>query len=275
MAVAGAETPAARIVSTSPSITETLFAIGLGERVVGVSVYCRYPAAVVALPKVGTFLSPNVEIIARLRPDLVLLEPGSTTAATQLQALGVRTAVVGSGHNLEGVFRVVREIGVAAGVDARATELVARIEATLGRVKAAVAGRGSRRVLIIVGRRTGTLADIVAVGSGSHLSELAAIAGGTNVLANVAVPYPRISMETLISLSPEVIVDLEAMGDNPADAEQRARAAEDLWRRQSLVRAAREGQVHVTYDQAFVVPGPRIVDVARQFAQWLHGVTVS
>ena len=62
----------ARIVSTSPSITETLFALGLGDRVVGVSTYCRYPAAVAALPKVGTFLKPDAETIARLKPDLVV-----------------------------------------------------------------------------------------------------------------------------------------------------------------------------------------------------------
>ena len=62
--------------STSPSITETLFALGLGDRVVGVSTYCRYPAAVAALPKVGTFLKPDAETIARLKPDLVFVHKG-------------------------------------------------------------------------------------------------------------------------------------------------------------------------------------------------------
>ena len=66
----------ARIVSTSPSITETLFALGLGDRVVGVSTYCRYPPAVAALPKVGTFLKPDAETIARLKPDLVFVHKG-------------------------------------------------------------------------------------------------------------------------------------------------------------------------------------------------------
>src|SRR5260221_6540921 len=68
----------ARIVSTSPSITETLFALGLGDRVVGVSTYCRFPAAAAKLPKVGTFLKPDAELIAGLRPDLVIVHEVST-----------------------------------------------------------------------------------------------------------------------------------------------------------------------------------------------------
>ena len=77
-APAGAQPQAipARIVSTSPSITETLFALGLGDRVVGVSTYCRFPAEVATLPKVGTFLKPDAEMIARLKPDLVFVHAG-------------------------------------------------------------------------------------------------------------------------------------------------------------------------------------------------------
>ena len=82
-----------RIVSTSPSITETLFALGLGDRVVGVSTYCRFPPAVATLPKVGTFLKPDAETIARLKPDLVFIHAGPNTVAAQLARLGLKTAV--------------------------------------------------------------------------------------------------------------------------------------------------------------------------------------
>ena len=83
--------------STSPSITETLFALGLGDRVVGVSTYCRYPAAVAALPKVGTFLKPDAEMIARLKPDLVFVHKGPNNVLAQLGTLGIKTAVVDRG----------------------------------------------------------------------------------------------------------------------------------------------------------------------------------
>lgn len=261
----------ARIVSTSPSITETLFALGLGDRVVGVSTYCRYPPAVAALPKVGTFLKPDAETIARLKPDLVFVHKGPNNVLTQLGTLGIKTAVVDRG-SLPSVFATIRQISTAANVADRGERLVSDLNAGLDRVKASVAGRTPRKVLIIVGRRTGTLTDIIAVGPGSYLHGIATIAGGSNVLASTTLEYPRISMETVISLAPDVIVDVGEMGESPADSDRRRQITEGLWRSRTLVKAVRDGGVHAVHDEAFVVPGPRIVEVARTMARWLHGV---
>jgi iron complex transport system substrate-binding protein len=272
VAAQGQQAPG-RIVSTSPSITETLFALGLGDRVVGVSTYCRYPSSVAQLPKVGTFLKPNPEIIARLHPDLVFVQAGPNTAGSQLTALGLKYAVVNPGA-LASVFTTIHQIASAAGVNERGDRLVADLNAQLDRVKAAVAARPPKRVLIVVGRRTGTLTDIVAVGPGSYLHDIAAIAGGVNVLATVSMEYPRVSMETIITLEPDVIIDVGEMGESPADSERRRQNTEALWQRQTLVKAVREHAVHAVNDEAFVVPGPRIVVVARTMAEWFHGARV-
>jgi len=263
----------ARIVSTSPSITETLFALGLGDRVVGVSTYCRFPPAVATLPKVGTFLKPDAETIAHLKPDLVFIHAGPNTVAAQLARLGLETAVVDRG-SLSSVFATIQQISAAAGVPARGERLLADVNAGLDRVKASVAGRAPRKILIVVGRRTGTLSDIIAVGPGSYLNDIAAIAGGSNVLASASLEYPRISMETVISSAPDVIVDVGEMGESPADSDRRRRITEGLWQSQTLVKAVREGGLHAVNDEAFVVPGPRIVSVATAMARWLHGVEV-
>src|SRR6187397_3078347 len=108
-----------RIVSTSPSITETLFALGLGDRVVGVSIYCRYPEAVNRLPKVGSFLKPDTERIVRLDPDLVIVHAGPHTVPAQLATMHIRTATVDKG-TLDGIYASIRTIGRAAGVPDRA-----------------------------------------------------------------------------------------------------------------------------------------------------------
>src|SRR5580698_2314968 len=84
----------ARIVSTFPSITETVFALGAGDRVVGVSNYCRYPAAVLSLPKIGTYTKPDPEKIALLRPDLVIIQKTAAGLADRLSALGIPQATV-------------------------------------------------------------------------------------------------------------------------------------------------------------------------------------
>lgn len=266
----GAEVPS-RIVSTSPSITETLFALGLGDRVVAVSRYCRHPAEVAALPKVGTFLQPDVELIARLGPELTIVHPGPNGVERRLTTLEIPFITVERG-SLASVFSSIRIIGAAARIPDRANALVAALEARLDRVRAAVAGRRPQRVLIIVGRRPGTLTDLVAVGRRSYLSDLAAIAGGANVLSGDGLPeYPRISMETVIRLAPDAIIDAGDMGDTPEERRSRQAITEGLWKRQQLD-AARAGRVHAVISDAFVVPGPRVVEATETMARWLHGI---
>lgn len=258
-----------RIVSTSPTVTETLFALGLGDRVVGVSRYCRYPPAVTALPKIGTFLRPDAELIARLTPDLVVMHESHTTTAERLKALSIRYITVERG-TLASVFSNIRDIGAAAGVTDRATALVRDLEQQLAGVRKSVAGRPPRRVLIVVGRRTGMLTDIVAAGPGTYLHELIGIAGGVNVIDDPKLPeYPRISLETVIRLKPDAIIDAADMGDEIDAA--RIRATEVMWSTQPLVKAAGI-RVHGVGDQTFVTPGPRVIDVARRLARLVHGV---
>jgi iron complex transport system substrate-binding protein len=269
---AHAATPA-RIVSTSPSITETLFALGLGDRVVGVSRFCRYPEEALKLPKVGTFLKPDAELIAGLRPGLVIVHAGPNGIERQLNVLRIPFVAVERG-TLASVYSSIRTIGEAAGVTERATGLIARLEQDLGRVRSAVAGRAPRRVLLIVGRQSGTLTDLIAVGRDSYLSDLVTLAGGVNVLADPGLPeYPRISMETVIRLAPDVIIDDGEMSDTTEDRRRRSAATLRLWKA-APVDAARGDRVYTVPSEAFTVPGPRVVEVAETLAMWLHGVTV-
>jgi iron complex transport system substrate-binding protein len=260
-----AAAPPARIVSTSPSITETLFALGLGDRVVGVSEYCRFPPAAQKLPKVGSFLKPNVESIARLLPDLTFVHSASDDVAPSLDALHLRYVVVDR-STTSSVFSAIRQIGGAAGVPDRAEALVRRLEDGLAAVRARAAGRPRRRVLFIIGRRAGTLADLVAVGRDEYLNDLIELAGGINVMASDGVPaYPRISMETVIRLDPDVILDTVDMGDTDADRSARVAINHRLWLAYPLLSAVRTDRVHNATIDPLVVPGPRIVEAA----EWL------
>jgi iron complex transport system substrate-binding protein len=257
-----------RLVSTSPSITETLFALGLGDRVVGVSTYCRYPEAALRLPKVGSFMRPDAELIARLRPDLVIVHAGPHTVPQQLSTLGIVSIVVDRG-TLAGVYSSIRAVGAAAGVGERAARLVAELETRLAAVRRTAQTRAPRKVLVVVGRQPGTLGDLIAVGRGSYLHDLVTIAGGTNVLDDPRLPeYPRISMESVIRLDPDVIIDAGDMGDTEAEHRRREPATLRLWRQQPHVRAAQSAGVHAVTSDAFVVPGPRVVDAAETLARW-------
>lgn len=260
----------ARIVSTSPSITETLFALGLGDRVVGVSSFCRYPAAAARLPKVGSFLRPDTELIARLRPDLVIVHAGPHNVPGQLSGLGIASITVDRG-TLAGVYASIRAIGAAADVRDRATRLITELERRLAAVRAEAAKGPPKKVLVIVGRQPGTLSDLVGVGRGSYLNDLVKVAGAVNVLDDPRLPeYPRISMETVIRFEPDLIVDAGDIGETEEDHRQRQPITERLWRQQQMqVKAARANGIRAVTSDAFVVPGPRVVEVAETLARWL------
>jgi len=260
----------ARIVSTSPSITETLFALGLGDRVVGVSTFCRFPPEVATLPKVGTFLEPEAELIAALRPDLVVVHEVSTGIDRKLASLRIPFVIVDRG-TLTSVFSSIRQIAAAAGVPARGDSLVADIERRLEAVRRAGAAAPRPRVLFIIGRRPGTLADLVAVGAGSYINDLIEIAGGQNVLAIKGQPeYPRISMETVLRLDPEVIVDTVDMGETEAERRLREPINERLWRAYGTLTAVKTRRLHAATTDALVVPGPRVVEAAEWVAALLR-----
>jgi iron complex transport system substrate-binding protein len=267
--LAAGGTPPRRIVSTAPSITETLFALGLGDRVVGVSQYCRHPAAARALPKVGSLLRPDVETIARLAPDLVLTGTRADGFEGRLRAVGLRFANADRGTGLAGVYETIQAIADAAAVPDRGRALVADIQGRLAAIRAEGRRLPHPRVLLIVGRRPGTLSDIVAVGRQAYLGELIDLVGGTNVLDDPALPeYPRISLETVVRLRPDVIIDTGDMGEDAPERERQAVANRALWRADALVSASGIRRIHAATADALVVPGPRVVEAA----QWLRGL---
>jgi iron complex transport system substrate-binding protein len=245
----------ARIVSTFPSITETLFALGAGDRVVGVSNYCRYPVAALSLPKIGTYTKPDPEKIALLRPDLVIIQKSAAGLADRLSALGIAHAEVKIG-SLADVYSMIGEIGRAVGLGQNAEKLNKDIRSRLDTVRKDTSGRDRPTVLIIVGRTPGMLTNLVAVGPGAYLGELLEIAGGRNVLSESAISYPHISLETIVRLNPDVILDLSLMGDANIQ-EERLRQP---WLSHQELSAIQNSKIFGLASEPLVTPGPRVVD---------------
>jgi ABC-type Fe3+-hydroxamate transport system substrate-binding protein len=271
--VGSASSAPARIVSTSPSITETLFALGLGNRVVGVSTFCRFPPQAAKLPKVGTFLKPEAELIAGLRPDLVVVHEVSSGIDRKLASMRIPYTVVERG-TLASVFSSIRRVATAAGEPARGETLVADLERRLRALRSATSSLPRVRALFIIGRRPGSLTDLVTVGPGSYINDLIEIAGGQNVLAINGQPeYPKISMETILRLDPEVIVDTVDMGETEAERSRRQPINEKLWTAYPMLSAVTTKRLHAATTDALVVPGPRVVDAAEWVASLLRDRT--
>jgi iron complex transport system substrate-binding protein len=260
---------ALRIVSTAPSSTETLYALGLGDRVAGVSQYCHYPPEARRKTNVGSYLRPNAETVLALRPDLVIVQKVPSSPKQVLARLGLNVLEVEHG-NLATTLETMERIAAAAGVPERGRSLRQRIENELRRIADVTKTLPRRDVLFVVGREPGSLRGLIAVGSGSYLNELFSIAGARNAFEDAATPYPKISLEEVLSRNPDVILDMGDMADTAQVTPAQMRAVEALWARQPALRAVRERRVHAIASDIYVVPGPRVVDAALSFARMIH-----
>ena len=255
-----------RIVSTTPSVTEILFAMGLGDRVVGVSQHCHYPPEALQRPKVGSYLRPNVEVIVGLKPDLVILQAKvPDSVAGQLQRVKLPVFEVEHG-DLESMFSGIRALASRCGVPERGAKLEAEIRARLDAVRQRTSALPRRSLVFIVGRTPGRLDGLIAVGKGSYLNELIAIAGGVNALAGSALPYLKVSLESVMGLNPDVLVDMGDMAETVGVTETHKQEVVALWRQ----RASLTARVYAVASDIFVVPGPRVAEAAEAFAQMLH-----
>lgn len=253
-----------RVVTLTPSLTELVAALGAQDRLVAVSDYCDYPEAVKALPRVGSFLSPAIERILSLQPDLVLLDGVQGDAAAMLKQAGTHAVAVPM-QDLAQVRAAFTRVGEQLGDrQARASELVADLDRQIAAVSARVASQAKRKTLFVVDRQIGSLRGLVVAGPGSYLDELVRLAGGQNVFADMGPRYAKVATEAIEERQPEVILD--AVHTDPAGAA--ARRAD--WNELRAVAAVRDGRVHVLANRMFVTPGPRLGEALRQIADLLH-----
>ncbi len=243
--------------------------MGLGDRVVGVTTYCHYPPEATKKTKIGNYLNPNVEVIVSLRPDLVIAEVSGVRRPEKLSSLRLNVLEIDD-SSLAGIYASIAKIGQAAGVPDRAAALTAKMRASLDLIRRKTAPFPRRKILFIVGRTPGRIEDLVAAGRGAFLNELMEIAGGRNVFGDSPAGYAKIGLEELLARNPEVIVDMGEMSDTVGVTEARKRAVVALWGRYPNLAAVRAGRVFAVASDIFVVPGPRVVDAAREFARMLH-----
>jgi iron complex transport system substrate-binding protein len=269
--VRGAQAQPQRIVSTSPSITEALFALGLGPRVVGVSNYCEYPPPVLNLPKVGTYLRPDPELIARLQPDLVIVHKLPNELTNRLTALHIAFAEVDRGA-LQDMYSEILQIGRATGIALQARDLVKRLQDRMNQIRRQSQGKPGSTVVFVIGRAPGTLSNLVVVGRDAFLDELIETAGGKNLIAaESAAAYPHIALETILRLNPDVIIDMGDMGTSLEERQKKVDVSQALWRQVADLQAVRNHHVYSISSTSFVVPGPRAVEAAATLFEILHG----
>ncbi|MCS6927798.1 MAG: cobalamin-binding protein [Candidatus Binatia bacterium] len=257
---AAGELVSPRIVSLAPSVTETVFALGAGEHVVGVCTFCDFPAAVERIRRVGSYVAPNVEAIVATAPDVVIgVPPNNPAALAALTRLGIRVVVV-QVETLAQIETAMRTIAREAGREAAGETLVAQLRHRLAATRARLAGAPTRRVLMVVGQN-----PLIAVGHGTFLDELITLARGHNIAAETGQPWPRVSVEFILAKQPEVIID-GSMGSEEQAKEQPL----GLWRHFPFLPAVHSGRLYGRRLHTLLRPGPRLADGLEELARLIH-----
>ncbi len=241
-----------RIVSAAPSVTETLFALGLSERVVGRTRYCTHPPAVAEIPSIGALVDLNTERLRALRPDLVLVAGQSRLISERLDHADMRYASAPD-VTLDDLFTMFDMFGEVAGARAAADVLARGVRDELDRVTARFTGAPSRRVLLLIGVLSDPPTPPFVAGPGSFYDDLLRRAGHRNAV-QVGL-FGAISFEAIHAADPDVIIELDP------DGAARPKGAADalrVWRQLPRIRAVSEGRVHVLTGGQHYLLGPRI-----------------
>jgi iron complex transport system substrate-binding protein len=247
--------PPYRIISLIPAVTEMLFALGAGHRVVGVSSFDRFPPEVAKIQKVGALLDPDLERILSLQPDLVVVYHTQSDLRKQLERAKV-PAYTYSHAGLRDVTSTLRSVGNRIGVADRAAKLASDIESRIDAIRRMSAQGPRPRTLIVFGRENYALRGIYASGGLGFIHDMVTAAGGQNVFADMKREAVQATTELILARRPEVILELRA--DPIAPDEEKKELA--VWRQLASVPAVANRRVHIIADPRTVIPGPRVVE---------------
>ena len=258
----GIEKAPERIVSHVPGITEILFALGLEEKVVGVSDYCDYPEAAKAKPKIGGFFNPSIENIIALNPDLVLTNGDVEYLMTQLNVLGIRFIVL-KPKDIDGILRDIKLVGEVTGAGRKAEEVIRDMQDRMLRVSIKV--KDVPKVKVFYTFATTDLNNPWTAGPGSFVDSLITVAGGENIAAKALAPWVQFSIEEVIAADPQVIIVDASHGS--AVTPIAGLKQHPVWQKMTAIK---QGRIYPIDGDLVNRSGPRIVQGLEEIAKIIH-----
>jgi iron complex transport system substrate-binding protein len=251
-----------RLISLSPSNTEIAFALGLAERIVGVTEYCNYPPEAQEKELIGGFATPNIERIVELEPDLILASTIHEEAVTQFEALGIPVLVIESATLIE-LYTSISLMAELTGVTGVGEALITSMQSRIGAVEEQVASiPEAERVRVYYEVYSDPL---MSAGKQAFINEIITLAGGINIFADIDESYPQISAEVVAERQPQVILYPDYHGT--ADLVLESMVDRPGW---SSIPAVEESKVYAASDDAFARPGPRVVEAVEEAARLFY-----
>ena len=249
-----------RIVSLAPSITETLYYLGLGDRVVGVTQFSYYPPEATLKPKVGSYVDVNVEKILTLSPDLVIgtMDGNEPEKVYLLEEAGIPVFVINP-RNVRQAVETVATVGHVCGISEKGAALSLQLSKRVDDIIAKIRGREKPLVFLQI-----NLKPIMTVNRNTYIHDLIELAGGENITKDEPITYPRISLEEVIQRKAEVIIIIFMERDGQFEQ------AKLEWQRWTTIPAVKNGRVHLVNPDIIDQPSPRVVEGLEALARLFH-----
>lgn len=261
-----------RIVSTLPSSTEMLFAVGAGDQVVGVTRFCKFPPEAQEKTIIGGLLDINYEIIYSLNPDLAVIQAGEGENKTMFEKMKIPVLEIET-RSMDGIIKSIRDIGAAVGRIKEAEEVAGNIERKIQFIEDKVSALNKPRVLVTFLRPVGDgeIHDVYIAGNHTFFNDVIKIAGGQNAYEGYrVVTSPVVNAEGIIQMNPDVIIEL--MGDLPQKDFSVEQALKD-WGMLSDLSAYKNKRIYIMDKQYAGIPGPRITMTLDEVARYVHPET--
>jgi len=250
----------ARIIPLAPSITEILYYLGLGDRVLGVTEYSNYPPEAALKPSIGSYVNPNIEKIISLSPDLVIgTKDGNLPASVSLLEEAKIPVYVINPRNVKDVISTIRDIGSLCGVSDRAGQLADVLQKRLDLIETLVSKGQKPNVFLQI-----NVSPIMTVNGTTFQNDLIRLAGGINISAGEPITYPRISIEEVIRKRPDIII-ITAMG-NEGEFEK----AKEDWMKWPSIPAVKNNRVFLVNPDLIDRPSQRMIDGLEALARLIH-----
>ena len=257
-----------RIISLAPNITEILFALELGDKVVAVSNYCDFPTETLALPKVGGFVNPNLEAIISLQADLVILPAKQHRTITQLQHLNIPVLTVRSA-TLVDIKEAIIAIGQRTTHQHQTKELLNAFKNKINFVTKKINSLSRPTVMVSLGNNSNSeqINTVYIAGQNDFYNDLISLAGGVNVYQDSRLSVPSLSIEGIIQLNPDIIIDIyPEASDHNVDLQQ----VRQRWQSLKHINAVKNGHIYIIEESYATIPGPRVTLLLEQFARFIH-----
>lgn len=257
-----------RIITLAPSITETAFALGLGEKIIAVTDYCDYPPETNDLPKVGGFINPNLEAIVGLQPDLVILLVEHQKIVEQLHQLNIPSFVVDN-RTLSGIQDSIQQIADRTSHQAEATRLLTTIQTKINHINDKTKNLAKPTVMLAMGHSIGDnqMSSVHIAGNNDFYNDLITLAGGQNVYQDKRLKVPSISAEGILKLNPDIIMDIFPEAD---DHDYDLDSVKRQWQSLDLLNAVKNEHIYIIEQGYATIPGPRIFLLLEEMAKLIH-----